>query len=432
QATQASRLRWLIIALVFFATIINFLDRLTISVLAVPICQSLHLNNLQFASISTWFLLAYTISQGISGRVFDRIGTKLGFTISVVIWSTAAMAHSVARGLASLSIFRALLGLGEAGNWPGATKVIAEWFPVRERALAMGIFNSGPSLGSVIAPPLIVWLNLRYGWQAAFLVTGSLGFLWLFAWLLIYRPAPVAVEEAPPSSSEMPPQPLAASRKILEYESPLAIDDDAAWTWRELLLHRQVWAIICCRVLVDPVWWLYILWLPKYLGAARGLSLQQAGWRTSIPFIAADIGALTGGFASGYLIQRRWSVDASRKTIVILATVPMMAGFFAPHASSLVMALAYISCVTFGFQAWINNVQTLPTDLFPERAVATVAGLGGVGAGIGSMIFTLSTGWVVDHFSYTPVLMTAGLLPAAGTAVLLALLGRVEPVHRRA
>jgi ACS family hexuronate transporter-like MFS transporter len=203
------------------------------------------------------------------------------------------------------------------------------------------------------------------------------------------------------------------------------------YSWRELLQYRQVWALMLCRIFVDPIWWLYLLWLPKYLGAARGLNLQQVGWSTSVPFIAADAGSLIGGFSSGYLIRRGWSVDRARKTIIVLATVPMLAGVFAAYASTLPVALLCISLVTFGFQSWINNVQTLPSDLFPNKAVASVAGLGGVGAGIGSMIFTLSTGWVVDHYSYTPVIVTAALLAPFGTVVLLSLLGRVEPLPRR-
>jgi ACS family hexuronate transporter-like MFS transporter len=441
-------LRWWIIGLVFCATIINFLDRLTVSVLAKPICDSLHLNNLQFAGVSTWFLLAYTISQGVSGKIFDRIGTKLGFTCSIILWSSAAMAHSLARGLVSLSIFRALLGLGEAGNWPGAAKVIAEWFPVRERALAMGIFNSGPSLGSVLAPPLIVWLNLRFGWQATFIVTGSLGFLWLFGWWILYRPPneeerfilsdASGAEVENRNAAETPSQSLASSREDAGNRAAAAAVTNASFTeagypysWRELLQYRQVWALILCRVLVDPIWWLYILWLPKYLGTARGLTLEQAGWGTSLPFIAADAGCIIGGFSSGYLIRRGWSVDRARKTIIVLATLPMLAGIFVAYASTLPVALLCISLVTFGFQSWINNVQTLPSDLFPNEAVASVAGLGGVGAGIGSMIFTLSTGWVVDHYSYTPVIVTAALLAPFGTVALLSLLGRIEPVPRR-
>jgi len=417
---QIPSLRWWIIALLFIATLINFLDRLTISVLATPICESLHLTNEQFAHINIWFLAAYTLSQGLSGKIYDRIGVKKGFAGSITLWSAAAMAHAFAVGLNSLSVLRAFLGLGEAGNWPGATKIIAEWFPIRERAFAMSIVNSGTSLGSVIAPPLIVWLNFAFGWQAAFLVTGALGFLWLGVWLNFYQPfaAHSALTEE--------------ERVLIESDQPVSSAADSEettpWTWWQLAKYRQVWAILLARLFVDPIWWLYILWLPKYLGSERHLSLEQAGWGTSVPFLAAALGGFLGGGGSGFFIRRGWTVNRARKTFILIGCVFMPAGIFAPYCSNVVSALACISLVTFGFQFWVNNVQTLPSDIFPKHAVATVAGIGGFGAGIGSIIFTQTTGWVVDHFSYTPIIITAGLLAPLGTLILLTLLGEVKRV----
>jgi len=402
------------ISLVFLATLINFIDRLTISVLAPVITVQLGLTNLQFASISMWFLIAYTASQGLSGKLYDRIGTRRGFAISIVIWSTAAMSHAFARGLASLSCLRFILGLGEAGNWPGAAKAIAEWFPAQQRALGMGIFNSGVSVGAIIAPPLIVWLQLQFGWQTTFLVTGGLGFGWLILWLLFY---------------ESPERHPAISREeyalIKAGQSPAT--DSRTVSWRQLLTYRQVWAIVISRFLTDPVWWLYITWLPLYLSAVRGFSLKQIGMFAWVPYAAADAGSLLGGWASGFLMARGLSTNAARKTVMAAGALLMLAGIPAALATSAMSALAFISVVTFGFQAWINNVQTTPSDFFPEHAVASVAGLGGVGAGIGAILFTLTTGLVVDKLhSYTPILITAGLLPVLGTIVFFLLGGKIR------
>jgi ACS family hexuronate transporter-like MFS transporter len=416
-------LRWWIISLIFLATLINYIDRLTISVLAPVITRDLGLTNTQFGGIVTWFLLAYTISQGLSGRLYDRVGTKRGFVYSSLVWSIAAIAHAFARGLASLSVFRFVLGLGEAGNWPGAAKTVAEWFPIRERAFGMAIFNSGAALGSVVAPPLIVWLSLTYGWQTTFIVTGSLGFAWLVLWLFLYE-----TPDRHKWLSEKEHEKIREGQRTEAASSDLTTDPSAPLRWRELLRYRQVWAIVLSRFLTDPVWWLYISWLPKYLADARGFSLVKIGLFAWVPYAAADAGSLSGGWISGYLIARGWSVDRSRKLVILIAALLMPAGIFAAFAQDAMVALILIGVVLFGFQVWINNVQTLPSDFFPDKSVGSVAGLGGTGAGIGSMIFILSTGWVVDHFSYVPVLVVAGLLAPLGTLVLFLLAGRIEPL----
>lgn len=416
-------LRWWIVGLIFLATLINYIDRLTISVLAPVITRDLGLTNTQFGGILTWFLFAYTISQGLSGKLYDRVGTKRGFVCSIVLWSSAAIAHAFARGLASLSVFRFVLGFGEAGNWPGAAKTVAEWFPIRERAFGMAIFNSGAALGSVLAPPLIVWLSLAYGWQTTFIVTGSLGFAWLVLWLVFYQTPDrhkwLGAEEL---------RLIRAGQRVDTTADPLATEPSAPLGWRELLRYRQVWAIVLARFLTDPIWWLYISWLPKYLADARGFSLVKIGLFAWVPYVAADAGSLSGGWLSGYLIARGWSVDRARKVVILIAALLMPAGIFAAFAHDAMVALALIGVVLFGFQVWINNVQTLPSDFFSDKAVASVAGLGGTGAGIGSMIFIFGTGWVVDHFSYVPVLVTAGLLAPFGTLVLFVLSGPIKRV----
>jgi ACS family hexuronate transporter-like MFS transporter len=419
--------RWLIIGLVFLATVINYLDRLTISVLAPVITRDLGLTNLQFAQVGTWFLLAYTFSQLLSGRLYDHVGSKRGFTMSVLVWSSAAMATATASTVGTLSLFRFLLGLGEAGNWPGAAKVVAEWFPIRQRAFAMAIFNSGAALGAVISPPIIVWLQLTYGWQAAFLVTGSLGFVWLVLWLLLYHPPDRHPLISPEERALIVADQQTAEAGTLEKGALRG----GAIGWRTLLGYRQVWAIVLARFMVDPIWWLYITWLPKYLSDERGFSLAQIGLYAWVPYLAADMGSLSGGWASGHLISRGWSVDRARKTVIAAAAALMPAGILAVRAENAAVALALMCVVLFAFQVWINNVQTLPSDFFPARAVGSVAGLGGFGAGVGSMLFTLTTGWVVDHFSYTPIFTAAGLLGPVGTVVLFALSGRFERIRVR-
>lgn len=406
-------LRWGIAALLFLVTLINLVDRLTISVLAPVIVDQLRLTNLQFAGISTWFLVAYATSQGLSGRIFDAIGTRRGFAFSVVVWSLAAMAHALARGLASLSALRFILGLGEGGNWPGAAKVIAEWFPVRERALGMAIVNAASAIGSVVAPPLIIWLQLRFGWQTTFLATGALGLGWLVLWLMLYKPP----EEHRSISSE----------ELLLIREDRTPSDGRKLRWRELLKLRQVWSIVLSRFLTDPVWWLYITWLPLYLYTARGFSLKQIGLFAWVPYVAADVGSLTGGWMSGFLIGRGWSVDRARKAVIVGGMILMSTGALAATAKSPAAALVFIAMVLFGFQSWIGNVQTMPSDFFAEDVVGSVAGLGGLGAGIGAIMFTLATGFVVDQFhSYTPILVAAAVLPAVGTVLLFVLGGRIK------
>lgn len=428
-------LRWIIIGLVFFATLINYIDRLTISVLAPIITTNLNLSNTEFGGIATWFLLAYTISQALSGKLYDRIGIKKGFTVSIVVWSVAAMATALATGIRGLSACRFVLGLGEAGNWPGAAKTAAEWFPARQRALAMGIFNSGAAIGSIVAPPIIVGLTAYFGeenWGRTFVVTGALGFIWLIFWLLIY--------DKPESHKWLTRQELATIREDNPTNEPVAapettvaaeqqtVPDEKAIGWPELLRYRQTWAIVLARFFVDPVWWLYITWLPLFLYQVHGFDLKQIGLFAWVPYVAADAGSLFGGWLSGFLISRGWSVNAARKTVITFAALLMPAGIFAAFTPDSMTALALIGVVLFGFQVWINNVQTLPSDFYPSTAVGSVAGLGGTGAGIGSMIFIFTTGWVVDNFSYTPILVTAGILAPVGTAVLFLLSGRIDKV----
>jgi MFS transporter, ACS family, hexuronate transporter len=394
-------LRWAIVGLLFAATLINYIDRQTVSVLAPVLKEELALSNLDYATIGTAFLFAYTASMWIWGAVFDRLGNRSGFAAAISLWSLAAAAHALVGTLMGFRLVRLALGASESGNWPGATRSVAAWFLPRQRALAMGIVNCGAALGSAVAPPLVWWLQKRYGWQAAFLMTGCLGFVWLVVWLAVY-PA------GPRQRGRMRPR---------------------AVSWKVLLRRREVWGIVVGRFFGDPIWWLYLFWLPLYLHNARGFDLKAMALSVWIPFLAADLGCLAGGWTSGFLIGQGWSVNRARKTAIGIGTLLMPAGIAAAFVPSPVQALACMSLTLFGFQFWVGNVQTLAGDFFPVSAVGSIAGFAGTAAGLGAMIFTLSTGWVVDHFSYTPILITAGLLGPIATAALFLLCGRVRSIE---
>jgi ACS family hexuronate transporter-like MFS transporter len=410
-------LRWVMVSLIFLATVINYIDRQTVSVLKTSISQDLGLSNADYAAIQNSFLLFYGISQILSGRLYDVIGTRLGFIFSIVVWSGAALAHATARTATSFSVFRAALGFGEAGNWPGAAKVVGEWFPVRERALGMGIFNTGAAFGGALSPPIIVWLAMAYGWRMTFIVTGLLGFVWLALWLALFR-----------TPSQHPWITEEERAHILEGASATPSGPVYRPTLMELLTHRQTWAVVMGRFLTDPIWWLYIFWLPSYLQEARGFSLRQVGQSGWLPFLAAGIGALSGGYASGALISRGWTVDRARKTVMIFGALLTSAGILAMRASDPYVALAWMAVVLFGFQVWVNNLQTLPSDFFPNTAVGSVFGLGGAAAALASILFTWGTGQVVDAFGYTPVFFVAGILGPLGLIVTLWLAGPIGKV----
>ena len=413
-------LRWLMIALVFLATVINYIDRQTVSVLKTSISQDLGMSNADYAAVQNSFLLFYGISQMVSGRIYDIIGTRRGFIFSISVWSLAALAHAMARSAAAFSAFRAFLGFGEAGNWPGAAKVAGEWFPVRERALALGIFNTGAAVGGALSPPLIALLATAYGWRMTFVVTGVLGFVWLAGWLVMFRT---------PST-----HPWITEAEWAHIQDGAAIGAGPAWRpgWLQLLTYRQTWGIVMGRFITDPIWYLYIFWMPAYLQEARGFSLQEVGQSAWLPFLAAGLGALSGGYASGALMARGWTVDRSRKSVMMVGALMTSAGILAMRATDPYVALAWMSVTLFGFQVWINNLQTLPSDFFPNSAVGSVFGLGGAAAAIASIAFTWGTGQVVDAFGYTPMFLVAGVLGPLGLIVTLTLAGRIHqlPVGR--
>jgi ACS family hexuronate transporter-like MFS transporter len=410
-------LRWYIIGLICLLTIINYIDRMTLSVLAPTIMTEFGMNNVDYSRVVTTFLVAYTISQALSGKVLDKIGTRIGFMVFVGIWVTASMLHSIAGGILALAAFRFMLGIGEAGNWPGAAKVAAEWFPTRERAFAMAIFNSGASIGAVVAPPLIVWVALHYGWRSAFFIGASLAAIVMVIWFFFYR-----LPAEHPRLSE-------AERAHIFSDQPVAINTPPR-PWFSLFRFRQVRGLIAARFFTDPIWWFLISWLPNYLKTERGFSLALIGLFAWIPFLFADIGNLTGGGVSSLLIRNGWSVDRARKTVMITSALLVPIGVFAVvNTRSDAIAIGAISLIAFAFQSWIVNVLTLPSDCFPRQDVGAVAGIGGMSAGIASILFTLLVGWIVDNFSYTPVYVLVGLMGPLGAALFLLIMKRIERVE---
>lgn len=379
------------ISLAFFATLVNYLDRQALSV-AAPILQvQFHLTSVDYSHVIFAFMLAYTIMNGLSGLIIDRLGTKLGYGLFVAWWSLCAMLHVFARGVWSLGALRFMVGLGEAGNWPGAVKVVAEWFRPEERSLASGIFNSGSAAGAILAPPLIAGLVLRFGWRSAFIAVGSLGFIWLIAWAALYRAPAQTID-----SLALPPPP------------PL----------RVLLRSRFVWAFTISKIFVDPVWYFYVFWFPKYLTDARHFSLVSIGYFAWIPFFVAGLGSVGGGLITKAFLKARMPVVAARKAAVTVAAAMMIMAIPAVHVSAWTLSIAFVSVAMAGYTAALANMLAMPGDVFPPEGVASVYGLASMGSGFGGMVFVLITGWLVDRYSYVPVFWLFGLIPLICISIL--------------
>lgn len=409
-------IRWMIVALIFTVTCINYVDRSSIGLLVTRFGGDIGITTKQYGYISSLLLLAYTVSQSVSGRLYDRFGARVGFAVSIIVWCAAAMAHSLMTGAVSFAICSFFLGFGEAGNWPGAAKVVAEWFPQRERAIGMAIFNGGSSMGGVLAPLLVAGLLApRIGWRMTFVIIGSLGFVWLAAWLVVYRP----LFQHPHLTRE-------ERALIREGQPALTVEDVRPVSVRSLLGYRETWAILLARFFVDPIWWLYLLWLPTYLKDVRHFSLKDIGMSAWLPYLAAAAGALFGGWLSGQLMRAGMTVNAARKTIFCAAACMMPFGIFAARTHSAHTAVLCIAAVLFGFQMWISNVQTLPSDYFSHRSVGAVAGMGGTAAGLASLLFNLMTAPLAHRFGYGFVLTIAGLLAPVGLVALLLLAGTIH------
>ncbi|MFC6225921.1 MFS transporter [Hymenobacter artigasi] len=417
-ATRKVRgLRWWIITLIALATVINYIDRNALAVMWPGIAKDLQLDKEQYATVVGFFMVAYGVGQSVSGRIFDKIGTRLGFALSITVWSIGAALHALSRGLLSFGAFRVILGVGEAGNWPGAAKSNAEWFPGRERAFAQGLFGAGAALGAVISAPLVAWLYQEIGWQSTFVIIGALGLLWVIPWLIINKAAP---KNHPWLTEE-------ERTHILDGQTPAdAAVPEVALTVRQLLGYRQSWAVLASRFLLDPIWWLFVSWLPIYLHERFQFDIKQIGAFAWFPYVGAAIGSLGGGWLSGRLM-RTGTVNRARKTCIILGCAIMLpALLLSAQATTPESAMLCIFFALMGFQVAIGNIQTLPSDFFSGKSVGTLSGLSGTAAVAGTLLMTTWLVPVLTRTSYTPFFIMAALLVPLGAVALLSLSGTIR------
>jgi ACS family hexuronate transporter-like MFS transporter len=413
------RVRWWIVWTLFLSTVINYISRQTFSVLAPLITAQYHLTHTDLAKILGAFQVSYAVTWLLGGIFLDAIGTRIGLALAVVFWSLVNIFTGFASSVVGFASFRFLLGIGEGLNWPGASKTVAEWFPSEERSIAVAIFDSGSSVGGAIAALAIPLIAIALGWRAAFVVSGMLGFVWLFLWLRAYHP----LDRHPRVSQDE------ASFIRAGQEVPVISAERGVRRWLQLVRQRNVWGIVLGRALTDPIWWFYVFWLPQYLSDARGYSLQRIALFAWMPFIAADLGNFTGGFISGYCIRRGVSVVRARTWVCAVSCLPMLAGIPAAGVHNVYAALALICFALWGYASWSTMGLTLPSDLFPQDVVATVTGLSGLAAGLVGSVFTIAVGILVDRFSYGPAFLIAGLLPLLATACLLLLIRAPQNVQ---
>ena len=418
--SRASRpipsLRWWIGGVLFASTAINYIDRQTLSLLAPYLKVQYHFANSDYANIGIAFRVAYTIGQTVLGRSMDRIGTRRGLSLTVAWYSAVSMATSLANGLFGLAGFRFLLGAGESANWPGATKAVSEWFPKQERGLATALFDSGSSIGGAVAPFVVLPIFFRWGWRPAFMIPGVLGFLWLAVWRWIYH----LPSQHPRISAE-------ELRLITEDRGDAdAQDDNKPTRWLDLLRLPQTWGTIIARSFTDPVWFFITDWFPIYL-VAKGIELRSGVVAVSIPFIAADVGNFFGGAASDYLIKRGWSVGAARKALVVFGGVGVTLLIPTIFTTNLFAITTLFAFATFSYASFTTIANVLPSDLYHSNAVATVSGLSGTGAGIGTIVAFKLVGYFSDArqatatHAFDPIIVIAGLVPFAGVILVLLL-----------
>ncbi len=419
-----SNLRWWIGGLLFASTVINYLDRQTLSVLAPYLKQQYGWNNQNFATVVIAFRVAYSVGQTVAGRLIDRIGTRRGLTITVIWYSIAAMLTSLAGGLRSFAFFRFLLGAGESANWPAATKAVAEWFPKKERGWAVALFDSGSSIGGAIAPLLVIGLYKYFGgWRPAFIITGTLGFLWLGAWRMLYYPP-----ESHPRISEAEREMILRDRNELDQEDQHTNHKTA---WRDLITLPQTWAIIAARTMTDPVWFFITDWFAIYL-VTKGINPEQGLLAFWIPFVAADLGNFFGGGISSWLIRRGWPVIKARKAVVVFGGLGMTLLIPTIFTSSLLALAGLFAVSTFAYAAFSTMALVLPSDLYRSESVATVSGMSGTGAGVGTIISTFLIGYVSDNYSFEPILITASFIPFLGMILVLILIRTEKNSHAAA
>jgi ACS family hexuronate transporter-like MFS transporter len=394
RAESVGHFRWSVCALLFFAATVNYVDRQVIGILKPTLQDFYQWSEIDYSNIVFAFTAAYAIGLLVVGRIMDWLGVRKGFSLAVVVWSLAAMGHALARSVFGFGAARFALGIGESGSFPASIKAVAEWFPRKERALATGIFNAGTNIGAVVAPLVVPWITVAYGWRWAFVATGALGFIWVIAWLAMY------------ASPQNQPR---LSRRELEYIQSDAEPPQAKIAWRTLIPHRQTWAFATGKFLTDPIWWVYLYWVPDFLHKSHGLSLTQIGGPVITIYLLADFGSVGGGWLSSFLIKKNWSVNASRKLAMLVCAVSVVPIVFASTATSLWTSVALIGLAAAAHQGWSANLFTLASDMFPRRAVGSVVGIGGMAGAIGGMLIAKVVGYILEWTgSYFPVFVIAG------------------------
>ncbi len=433
-AVRVGNFRWTICALLFLATTINYIDRQVIGILKPMLQTRFGWTEIDYGDLVFTFQLAYAIGFLFAGRIMDRFGTKKGYALALTVWSIAAIATAWAPGYgapmsALLAVFgmkysasvagfllaRFVLGLGEAGNFPAAIKTVAEWFPRRERALATGIFNAGTNVGAIITPMVVPFVTVRFGWEWAFIGTGAAGLGWLLIWWLMYQ------------RPEAHPRVTAAEVAYVRSDPP---ESTAAVPWLTLLPHRQTWAFAIGKLMTDPIWWLYLFWMPDFFSRNYGLSLLELGPPIIVIYLVADIGSIGGGWLSSSLIRRGWSVNGARKTAMLICALAVVPIVFASHARSMWAAVALISLAASAHQGWSANLFTLTSDMFPRQAVGSVVGLGGFAGAVGGMLIAKLTGYILQTTgSYMPVFIIAGTTYLVTLLILHLLVPKLEPAR---
>lgn len=409
------RYRWRICALLFFATTINYVDRQVLGVLAPELQRVIGWNEIQYSNIINAFQAAYAIGLLLAGRFIDRVGTRVGYSVSLGVWSLATIGHALVRTVLGFGIARFFLGLGESGNFPAAIKTVAEWFPKKERALATGIFNSGANVGATVAPLVVPWLTVRFGWQCAFLATGLISAVWIIPWTIIYR-RPLA-------------HPRLSKSELAHIHSDPA-EPASKIPWSRLLAHRQTWAFAIGKFLTDPIWWFFMFWLPKFLNTRHGLTLTELGWPLVVVYNMATVGSITGGWLSARFFKLGWSANRSRKTAMLICALAVLPIVFAASVDKLWVAVGLVGLATAAHQGFSANLFTLGSDMFPRRAVASVVGIGGFGGAIGGVVVATFTGFVLQFTgSYVPMFIIAGSAYLIALLIIQFLAPKLEPAQ---
>jgi MFS transporter, ACS family, hexuronate transporter len=416
-------LRWWIIGLIFVATVINYIDRTAFALLWPEMGKDLGMDKSDYALMLNIFMATYAASKFLSGRLYDQIGTRIGFTLSIVVWSAAAAFHAFARGIVSLSIVRGLLGLGEAGLWPGAVKSNGEWFPAKERALAQGIFNSGASIGNVIAPVIIVFLYAQFGWKSTYIILGVLGILWIIPWLFVNKTSP----EKHSWITEEERNLIQGDRVIIDESVP----KEKSLSLPKILGFKESWGVLMCRFFIEPIWWFFAGWMPIYLNGKFGLSIEEIGNTMWISYLMAAAGSIIGGLFTQEVIKRT-NVNTGRKTSIVVGSaliIVAFVGIITMVTESNYMTFIYLAGVAlFGFQFAIGNIQTLSSDLLRGPSVGTLAGLAGTVAAVSPMIMNWFIGQITNGGSYNPAFITITISVALGVLSIFFFIRKVKLV----